>query len=227
MLSRRAAGSRPSVQRSCDPSLRPPWSRTDSGNLRRCVPWRLRPCSLGLCVHLRTNPGALGLVIVISATLLPITFWMMVPTAVDEMQCAHGYSGCIGVSPRGNHDASRAVSLFPLRSALRIAVMGRQRLKVYLASKTAMKASLLAMAARANRRAQSTTFISLPVATWRRMGFQVCGPLVNQKRPMFVCSAVRLALARAPSSWISFTSFVHVDEVSAGGGAGRTVIRSS
>src|SRR3979490_3211976 len=146
---------------------------------------------------------------------------MTVATAEEEMQCAQGYSGCIGVSPKGAHDASRGVALFSLRSALRIAVIGRHRLKAYLASNTAMKAALVARGGSANRRAQSTRFKSLDAATCRRMGFQVCGPLVNQKRPMSVCSAVRRALVRPPISRISFTSFVHVGELSAGGDAGR------
>src|SRR5882762_4458368 len=146
---------------------------------------------------------------------------MTVLTALEEMQWAHGYSGCIGVSPSGSHDASRGVSLLLLRSALRIAVTGRHRLKVNLASNTAMKASLLAMAASANSRAQSTRFKSFDAATCRRIGFQVCGPLVNQKRPMSVCTAVRRALVRPPISRISFTSLVQVAELSAGGAAGR------
>src|SRR5215470_11556578 len=93
-----------------------------------------------------------------------------VDTADDVMQCAHGYSGCIGVSPSGTHDASRGVAALPVMSALRIAVSGRQKLYAYLASITAMIASLPAMATRASRRAQSTMSISLAAATWRTMG---------------------------------------------------------
>ena len=49
-------------------------------------------------------------------------------TAALVMQCAHGYSGCIGVSPRGSQEGSRGVALLPVRSVLRIAVTGRQKL---------------------------------------------------------------------------------------------------
>src|SRR5229473_2817163 len=81
-----------------------------------------------------------------------------------------------------------------------------------------MPASWPAMEASANRRAQSTSSMSLLAATCRRMGVHVCGPTKNQKRPILVCSAVRTVLVRLPSSRISFTSFVQVGEVSAAGG---------
>src|SRR5712691_12472398 len=51
-----------------------------------------------------------------------------VPIVADTMQCAHGYSGCIGVSIKGNHAASRSVASFPSLSPLRMAVTGRQKL---------------------------------------------------------------------------------------------------
>jgi hypothetical protein len=35
-----------------------------------------------------------------------------VEIAAEVMQCAQGYSGCIGVSPNGNHDSSRGVAGF-------------------------------------------------------------------------------------------------------------------
>src|SRR5262249_45941833 len=56
-------------------------------------------------VHLRVTPGAVGLVIENSPTSSPATPWIVETTAVDTMQCAHGYSGCIGVSPRGSQVA--------------------------------------------------------------------------------------------------------------------------
>jgi hypothetical protein len=43
----------------------------------------------------------------------------------------------------------------------------------------------------------------------------------NQKRPMVVCSALRLVLLMLPNSRISLRSLVQTSEVSAGGGAGR------
>ena len=57
----------------------------------------------------------------------------------------HGYFGCIGVSIKGVQLESRASP-----SALRMAVIGRQKLKVYLASKPAINASSMAIAAMAS-----------------------------------------------------------------------------
>ena len=45
-----------------------------------------------------------------------------------RMQCAHGYSGCIGVLSIGCQVASRSVAGLPSISPLRIAVIGRQKL---------------------------------------------------------------------------------------------------
>src|SRR5690242_13039359 len=84
-----------------------------------------------------------------------------------------------------------------------------------------MKASLTAMAVSAYNRAQSTRSICLAVAIWRTIGLKVRGPVNNQKRPIVVCSALRLLLLRLPSSRISLRSFVQTSEVSAGGAAGR------
>jgi len=41
-------------------------------------------------------------------------------------QCAHGYWGCIGVLSAGCQVGSRSVAALPSRSALRMAVTGRQ-----------------------------------------------------------------------------------------------------
>src|SRR5262250_3447036 len=71
------------------------------------------------------------------------------PSDADTMQWAHGYSGCIGVSMNGVQLGSRSVASLPSRSPLRMAVIGRQRLYVYLASKTATSASSMAIAATA------------------------------------------------------------------------------
>src|SRR5215813_14677612 len=105
-------------------------------------------------VHLRVTPGAVALVMETSGMSLPNRLCRTTAAAADVMQWAHGYSGCIGVSPSGTHDASRGVAALPVVSALRIAVSGRQKLYAYLASITAMMASLPAMATRASRRAQ-------------------------------------------------------------------------
>ena len=49
-------------------------------------------------------------------------------TAPALMQCAHGYSGCIGMSIRGSQPASSVVASLPSMSPFRIAVSGRQKL---------------------------------------------------------------------------------------------------
>src|SRR5262249_4992680 len=84
-----------------------------------------------------------------------------------------------------------------------------------------MKASLVAIATRANRRALSRRSSFLAAASCRTIGFHACGPVTNQKRAIAVCSAVRLVLVRPPTSLISFRSLVQTSESSAGGGAGR------
>src|SRR5262249_45955590 len=121
-------------------------------------------------VHLRVTPGAVGLVREISPTSLPATPCRTAETAAEVMQCAQGYSGCIGVSPSGNHEASRGVARLLVWSGLRMAVTGRQRLYAYLASKTAIIASAPAIDTRAKRRAQSTTSMSFAIATCRIIG---------------------------------------------------------
>jgi len=86
------------------------------------------------------------------------------------MQWAHGYSGCIGVSMNGAQLASRSVASLPSRSPLRMAVIGRQKLYVYLASNTATSASSMAMPAIASRRAFAVTSRPGMVATDRATG---------------------------------------------------------
>src|SRR5712692_4637485 len=85
------------------------------------------------------TPGAVGLV-VRNAPMLPApNSASSTPWAAPElMQWAHGYSGCIGVSMRGSHAASRTVAGLSSWSAFRMAVMGRQNEYLYLASNTAM-----------------------------------------------------------------------------------------
>src|SRR5256885_14262366 len=87
---------------------------------------------------------------------LPISAASTAPSDDDTMQCAHGYSGCIGVSMNGVQPGSRVVASLP-SWPLRMAVTGRQKLYWYLASNTAMSASSIAIAATANRRALSVT----------------------------------------------------------------------
>ena len=105
--------------------------------------------------------------------------------------CAHGYSGCSGVSTRGSQSGIRVTAALPCASPLRIAVIGRQRLNAYLASKTAMYASAAAISASANRRAFSSRLRPGAAASCRTTGSQLAGPTTTQKRAMSVCSAVR------------------------------------
>src|SRR5262245_50727556 len=79
-------------------------------------------------------------------------------------QCAHGYSGCIGVLSIGCHAASRSVVALPSISPLRIAVTGRQNAYLYLASIRTIIASASATAIVAMKRALSTTLMCLAMA---------------------------------------------------------------
>src|SRR5881394_1935657 len=90
--------------------------------------------------HSRTAPPAVGLLEESTgAGLAPSSASITAPSAPDDTQCAHGYSGCIGVLMKGVQPASAASALLP--PPWRTAVTGRQKLYVYLASKTAMSAS--------------------------------------------------------------------------------------
>src|SRR6185295_3863388 len=89
-------------------------------------------------VHVRTAPPAVELAELSRGVgPEPISAASTAPRVADTMQWAHGYSGCIGVSMNGVQPGSRSVASLPSRSPLRMAVTGRQRLYVYLASKTA------------------------------------------------------------------------------------------
>src|SRR4051794_15697398 len=102
-------------------------------------------------LHVRTAPLAVVLDDVsVGVAPLPISACRTAPSEDATMQCAHGYSGCIGVSTYGSQPASR-----PSPSVLRMAVIGRQKLYVYFASKTAINASSIAIAATARNRALS------------------------------------------------------------------------
>src|SRR5512144_1581530 len=122
-------------------------------------------------VQVRTAPPAVGLAeLRVGVGPEPISASRTAPSDPDTMQCAHGYSGCIGVSMNGVQPGSRSVALLPSMSPLRMAVTGRQRLYVYLASKTAISASSMAIAASANRRALSVTSRAGAPATEREIG---------------------------------------------------------
>src|SRR5882672_6208617 len=109
---------------------------------------------------------------------LPNTASMTVAMAALLMQCAHGYSGCIGVLSIGCQVASRSVAGLSSLSPLRIAVIGRQKSYWYFASNTVMPASAAATATSAMKRAQSTTLISFALASCRTIGSALCGPVM-------------------------------------------------
>jgi len=70
-------------------------------------------------VQLRTAPSAVGLVAAsVGISPEPISASSTVPTAAATMQCAHGYSGCIGVSMNGVHAGSRSVAGFAVVVAI-------------------------------------------------------------------------------------------------------------
>src|SRR6266511_3844484 len=96
-----------------------------------------------MLVHRWVTPGAVGLVIAISGMSTVPSAPLTTPATLPlRAQWAHGYSGCIGVTAIGCQVASRSVAGLPSISPLRIAVMGRQKLYWYLASSTAINASL-------------------------------------------------------------------------------------
>jgi len=74
------------------------------------------------------TPGAVALVRVTSATsAVSNSVSTTAAKVAPQMQCAQGYSGCIGVLSIGCHDASGETAALPLRFPLRMAVMGRHR----------------------------------------------------------------------------------------------------
>src|SRR5947209_19287549 len=84
---------------------------------------------------------------------LPNSFGSTAVAAPHPHEWRDGYSGCPGVANSGVHAASTAVAEFQSVSALRMAVMGRQKLYVYFASQHAMAASAIAMFIAASSRA--------------------------------------------------------------------------
>src|SRR4051812_7397672 len=107
--------------------MRPP--ETSSFKARRLV---------NLCV----TPGAVGEVKVTSGmSSVPSTAAIAPAIEPLRMQCAQGYSGCVGVVAIGCHEGTRSVVGLLSMSPLRIAVTGRQNSYLYLASNTAIIAS--------------------------------------------------------------------------------------
>src|SRR5438552_11248005 len=121
--------------------------------------------------QVRTAPPAVELAeLKVGVAPLPSSAWSTAPSEADTMQWAHGYSGCMGVSMNGVQLGSRSVASLPSTSPLRMAVIGRQRLYVYLASKTAVSASSMAIAAIASSRAFAVASRPGAAATERATG---------------------------------------------------------
>src|SRR5262245_63249850 len=92
--------------------------------------------------HWRTMPSAVGLLDdSVGTGPLPSSAASTAPIAPDETQCAHGYSGCIGVAMNGDHPRSAGTLVAPATCSLRIAVAGGQELWVYFAWRTGISAS--------------------------------------------------------------------------------------
>src|SRR5262245_30686300 len=146
-----------------------------------------------------TTPGTAALVIEMTGTSpSPSAASSTAPTAADEMQCAHGYSGCSGVSSSGNQVGAASVASLPSMSARRIAVIGRQNVYSYFASNTATNESMAATFASANNRARSTVDIGCDEASERTTGFHDAGPVIDQNSDVSVCAAERSLLSLAP-----------------------------
>src|ERR1700740_69038 len=80
------------------------------------------------------TPGAVGLVSAISGMSTVPSAALTTPATLPLwMQCAHGYSGCIGVGAIGCQVASRSVAGLPSISPLRMGVLGRPKVYIDLA----------------------------------------------------------------------------------------------
>src|SRR5262245_10520923 len=169
-----------------------------------------------------TTPGTAALVIeIVGTSPAPSSASSTAPTAADEMQWAHGYSGCSGVSSSGNQVGAASVASLPSMSARRIAVIGRQNAYSYFASTTATTEARAATFASANSRARSTVDIGFEEASERTTGFHDAGPVIDQKSAVSVCAAERSLLSLAPRRLTSAKSRVQTSLVSFGGAGGR------
>ena len=125
-------------------------SRTPSLNV---VQWRSNPGLVGL-VAVNATPGSLS-----NSTLRTVAIALLI------VACADGYSGWFGVAMSGVQPGSASVAGLPSSSARWIAVTGRQKLKAYLVSQHAIRASAPATFMSAKSRAASDSPRASPNAT--------------------------------------------------------------
>src|SRR6266566_8576807 len=120
----------------------------------------------------------------------------MVETAPVTQPCAAGYSGWLGVTPKGVHDGSPVSAGLP--PPARIAVTGRQKLNENLAFQQPMAESANPAHNMAINRAVSEVLSPFWVARFRKAR-PYCWPVCSvQKRPISVCCGVRTVLFIAP-----------------------------
>src|SRR5262245_20645276 len=131
---------------------------------------------------------------------------------------ADGYSGCGGVARKESQFGSGVIRN---PSALRMALIGRQKLYVYLESQQAIAASAAAMFRRANIRALSEMDSFLAAATWLAIGFQMIVAEEPHHIATSVSGPIRTTLFWAPMFFTSLTSITCTLLSSAGGGPRR------
>src|SRR5260370_6027613 len=117
-----------------------------------------------------------------------------------------GYSGYAGVARNGTQLGS-AVMRYP--SALRMALIGRQKLYAYFESQQAIAASAAAMFRIANTRALCEMDNPLAVANCLAMGFQRITADETHHIAMSVSGPMRMLLFWAPKPFTSLTSIAY------------------
>src|SRR4029079_8235882 len=111
---------------------------------------------------------------------------------------AAGYSGWLGVATCAIQLTSGSVSVLPSVSPARIAVTGRQKLYVYFESQHAIMASALAVDSIAKKRALSSSDSPCVIAMLRHARFHWRIGWSDQKRPISVCSGLRVLPVAGP-----------------------------
>src|SRR4051812_28001835 len=116
------------------------------------------PASLAAALNegnARVTPGKSSDVVVNGMSSEPKNSASTAAAAPLKVLCPETHSGNGGVTSKGVHEPSATVSGFPSVSALRMAVIGRQKLYRYLQSQATIPASARAKLSNAKRRAFS------------------------------------------------------------------------